>query len=110
MRRLIHRALARSFVRTPAKKLCAVPEPAAREMVVGNFHNCFGSDWFPFASAIGARMFQQLISLGKIKVVDDVDQKQANLCLFAALPCRSTFFSGIGFSPEIGTVAGSRLL
>ena len=51
---LIHRALARCFVRTPAKKLCAVPEPPAREMVVGNFHNCFGSDWFPFASAIGA--------------------------------------------------------
>jgi len=25
-----------------------------REMVVGNFHNCFGSDWFPFASTIGA--------------------------------------------------------
>src|SRR5213080_4308838 len=36
---LIHRALARSFVRAPAQKSCAVPESAAGEMIVGNFND-----------------------------------------------------------------------
>ena len=39
---------------TPAKKPCAVSETTAGKMVVGNFYDHFGSDWFPFASAISA--------------------------------------------------------
>ena len=31
-----------------------MPESAAGEMIVGNFHNNFGVDRFPFAGALGA--------------------------------------------------------
>src|SRR6266403_1005043 len=51
---LIHGALARVFVGTPAKKFCAVSESAAGKMVIRNFDHHSRSDWFPFASAIRA--------------------------------------------------------
>jgi hypothetical protein len=51
---LIEGALARGFVGTPAKKFCAVSKPSAGEMVVGNFNNYSGSDWFPFTGAVRA--------------------------------------------------------
>jgi len=54
MLNLVHRALARVFVGTPAKKFCAVSKPAAGEMVVRDFHDNFGRDWFPLASPLGA--------------------------------------------------------
>src|SRR5438309_1634062 len=49
---LVHRALARVFVGAPAKKFCAVSKPAAGEMVVRDFHDNFGRDWFPLARAL----------------------------------------------------------
>jgi len=52
---LVHRALARVFVRTPAQNSCAVPKSAAGKMVVSNFDDHFGRDRLPFAGAIGAR-------------------------------------------------------
>src|SRR5437870_5819354 len=54
MLNLLHRALARVFVGAPAKMFCAVPEPTSGEMVVCDFHNNFGRDWFPLASPLGA--------------------------------------------------------
>ena len=54
MLNLVHRALARVFVGAPAKKFCAVSKPAAGEMVVRDFHDNFGRDWFPLASPLGA--------------------------------------------------------
>src|SRR5438093_12137189 len=54
MLHLVHCALARVFVGTPPKKFCAMPKPAAGEMVVGNFHDNFRINWFPFACAIRA--------------------------------------------------------
>ena len=51
---LIHRALARVFVGTPAKKFRAVPESATGKMVIGNFDDDSWSNWFPFASSIRA--------------------------------------------------------
>lgn len=39
------------------------------------------------------RIFQQLICFGKIKIVDDIDQKEGDFCLSGALPWRSMFFS-----------------
>jgi hypothetical protein len=44
-------------------------------------------------------IFEQLIGLRKIKIVDDVNQKQRDLCLSGALPCKSMFFSGICEAP-----------
>jgi hypothetical protein len=49
---LIHGALARGFVRTPAKKSCAVSKAPTGEMVVGNFNDYFRSDGFPLAGAV----------------------------------------------------------
>src|SRR4029453_10777916 len=54
MLHLIHGALARGFVGTPAKKPCAVSKAPAGEMVVGNFNDYFRSDWFPCARALRA--------------------------------------------------------
>src|SRR2546430_16650603 len=54
MLNLLHRALARVFVGTPAKKFCTVPKPAAGEMDVRNFHDHFRRHWFPLASPLGA--------------------------------------------------------
>ena len=51
---LVHGALARVFVGTPPQKFCAVSKSTAGEMVIGNFHDDFWSDWFPFATAIRA--------------------------------------------------------
>src|SRR5438034_11118617 len=52
MLHLVHCALARVFVRTPPKKFCAMPKPAAGEMIVGNFHDNFRINRFPFACAV----------------------------------------------------------
>ncbi len=54
MLHLVHCALARVFVRTPPKKFCAMPKPAAGEMIVGNFHDNFRINRFPFACAVRA--------------------------------------------------------
>src|SRR5437764_11098385 len=54
MLHLVHRTLVRGLVGTPAKKLGAVAESAAGEMIIANFHDHFGRDRFPFASAIPA--------------------------------------------------------
>src|SRR5262245_14233230 len=54
MLNLVHRALARSFVRSPAKKSCTVSKPAAGEMIVSNFHDNFWRDRFPFAAPLRA--------------------------------------------------------
>jgi hypothetical protein len=51
---LIHGALARIFVGTPAKKFCAVPESTTGKMVICNFDDDSWSNWFPFASSIRA--------------------------------------------------------
>src|SRR5438445_292519 len=49
---LIHGALARGFVGTPAKKSRAVSKASAGEMVVGNLNDYFRSDGFPLAGAV----------------------------------------------------------
>src|SRR6266480_4305255 len=54
MLHLIHGALARGFVGTPAKKSRAVSKASAGEMVVSNFNDYFRNDWFPFAGATRA--------------------------------------------------------
>ena len=54
MLHLVHRALARIFVGTPAEKSCAVSKPAACKMIIGDFHDDFWRDWLPFASALCA--------------------------------------------------------
>ena len=51
---LVHRAVARFFVRAPAKKPGAVPEPPASKVVIGNFHDYFRSNRFPFTRAVCA--------------------------------------------------------
>jgi hypothetical protein len=51
---LVHRALARFFVHAPAKKLRAVPESPASKMIIGNFHDYFRSNRFPFTRAVRA--------------------------------------------------------
>ena len=51
---LIHGALARRFVRTPAHNFCSVPESITREMIVAHFHNDFRIDRLPFAGAFRA--------------------------------------------------------
>jgi hypothetical protein len=52
MLHLINRALPRLFVETPANNFCTVPKSVDRKMIVGNFNDHFGSDWFPLAAAI----------------------------------------------------------
>ena len=54
MLHLVHRALARIFVGTPAQKSCAVSKPAAGKMIIADFHDNFWRDWLPFASALRA--------------------------------------------------------
>ena len=54
MLHLIHRALVRVFVGTPAQKSCAVSKPAAGKMIIGDFHDNFWRDWLPFAGALRA--------------------------------------------------------
>src|SRR5437588_7323337 len=49
---LIHGALARGFVGTPAKKSRAVSKAPTGEMVVGNLNDYFRSDRFPLAGAV----------------------------------------------------------
>jgi len=49
MLHLVHRALARIFVATPAQKSCAVSKPAACKMIIGDFYDNFWRDWLPFA-------------------------------------------------------------
>src|SRR5207237_7157757 len=49
---LIHGALARGFVGTPAKQSCAVSKAPTGEMVVGNLNDYFRSDRFPLAGAV----------------------------------------------------------
>ena len=51
---LVHRALARFFVHAPAKKPRAVPESPASKVVIGNFHDYFRSNRFPFTRAVRA--------------------------------------------------------
>jgi len=51
---LVHGALARVFVGGPPQKFCAVSKSTVGKMVIGNFHDDFWSDWFPFATAIRA--------------------------------------------------------
>ena len=50
---MIHGALARGFVGTPAKKSCAVSKAPTGEMVVGNLNDYFRNDRFPLAGAVG---------------------------------------------------------
>src|SRR6266571_6211561 len=54
MLHLVHCALAKIFVRTPAQKSCAVSKPAAGKMIIGDFHDNFWRDWLPFAGALRA--------------------------------------------------------
>ena len=54
MLHLVHGALARIFVRSPAQKSCAVSKPAAGKMIVGDFNDNLWRDWFPFAGALRA--------------------------------------------------------
>src|SRR4051812_29657295 len=51
---LIHRALLRRLVRSPAEKLRAVAEPPLGEVVVLNFDDQLRVERFPFAAALGA--------------------------------------------------------
>ena len=51
---LVHCALAWFFVHAPAKKLRAVPESPASKVVIGNFHDYFRSNRFPFTRAVRA--------------------------------------------------------
>src|SRR5205823_7737888 len=62
---LIHGALARGFVGTPAKKSRAVSKAPTGEMVVGNLNDYFRSDRFPLAGAVrspAARSFMRVAS------------------------------------------------
>src|SRR5437763_9327270 len=49
---LIHGALARGFVGTPAKKSCVVWKESTSEMVVGNFIDNFRWKRYPHAGAV----------------------------------------------------------
>src|SRR5262245_705906 len=51
---LVHRALTRVFVGSPAQKSCAVSKPAAGKMIVRNFDDYFRGDGFPFGAALCA--------------------------------------------------------
>ncbi len=54
MLHLVHRALVRVFVGTPAQKFRAVAKPAAGKVVVGNLQYYSWIDWLPLATAICA--------------------------------------------------------
>src|SRR5438874_9554441 len=54
MLHLVHRALARSFVRAPAQESCAVSKPAAGKVIIADFHDNFWRDWLPFGGALRA--------------------------------------------------------
>ena len=54
MLHLVHGALVRIFVRSPAQKSCAVSKPAAGKMIIADFHDNFWRDWFPFSGALRA--------------------------------------------------------
>src|SRR5438094_5806148 len=51
---LVHGALARRLVRTPAQELGAVAEPAAREMIVADLHHQLRRERLPLARALRA--------------------------------------------------------
>src|SRR5229473_2437168 len=51
---LLHRALRRLLIRTPAPELCAVAKAASREMIVLNFDDQLWREGLPFRGSIGA--------------------------------------------------------
>jgi len=75
---LIHRALARVFVRAPTQKFCAVPKSAAGKMVIGNFNDDSWIDGFPFAGAVCAPTARSSGALPETREVENPSIRQGD--------------------------------